>query len=153
MGPQLCTILVTLDNLIIRRSCLIEKTLTSQSVHHSFNVGLYTSIRAFSNPFPGTPQLWPRTAWNASLGHSRYTQDWVCDVRRPQINHDFLTALSSQTHSFHVICHHLCPVSCPHDNSTGRSNRCSREVVFTEHTFGGTAVRKDLCPFGPILLG
>ena len=127
MGPQLCTILVTLYNLIIRRSCLIEKTLTSQSVHHSF---MWASTRQFE-PFrarfqvPRNCGLWPRTAWNASVGHSRYTQDWVCDVRRPQINHDFLTALSSQTHSFHVICHHLCPVSCPHDNSTGRSNRCS----------------------------
>ena len=31
-----------------------------------------------------------------------YIQDWI-----PEFHHDSFTLLSSQTHSFHVICHHL----------------------------------------------
>ena len=66
------------------------------------------------------PVFVAKNCLDASLGHSRNTQDWVCDACRPEVNHDFLTILSSQTHSFHVICHHLRSISCPQDNSTGR---------------------------------
>ena len=60
--------------------------------------------------------------------------------------------LTSQTHSFHVVCHNFCPVSCPQDNSTCQSNRRSKEVMLTAHVFGGSTVRQDLCPI-ELLLG
>ena len=60
-----------------------------------------TSARQFKT-FRALSQVHMFVAKNcldASLGHSRNTQDWVCDACRPVVNHDFLTTLSSQTHS------------------------------------------------------
>ena len=53
----------------------------------------YTSCRASSRPFVGTRMRGKNCV---------YFQDWI-----PEFNHDSFTLLSSQTHSFHVICHHL----------------------------------------------
>ena len=105
---------------------------------------LCTSSQAVSSPFVGTRIC-------ASLEHGRNTQYWVCHACRPEVNQDFLNILSSQTDSFHVVCHHFCSICCPQDNSAGRSNGRFRKVMFAAHVFGGSTVRQDFCPIELLL--
>ena len=107
-------------------------------------------VEPLGAPFVGIRNCGPKLPWMPP-SHISDTLRIGCVTFADLKSITTLSILSSQTHSFHVICHHLRSISCPQDNSTGRSNRHSREMVFT--CSAAPLISKDFCPFGQLMLG